>query len=115
MMGPGVDPHLYQPSARDLQSLRTADLIVFHGLQLEGKLASAFESTAFKFRKDHSISSQIDEALFLPAEEKKGSISILIFGSIRNLDRLHEWLGRQTCFYHPGKEGLHRTKGKGTC
>lgn len=72
MMGPGVDPHLYQPSARDLQSLRTADLIVFHGLQLEGKLASAFESTGLNSEKIYSISSQIDEALFLPAEEKKG-------------------------------------------
>ena len=30
MMGPGVDPHLYKPTARDIMSLSTADLIVYH-------------------------------------------------------------------------------------
>jgi manganese/zinc/iron transport system substrate-binding protein len=38
LMGPGVDPHLYQPSPRDVQKLRSADLVLYNGLHLEGKM-----------------------------------------------------------------------------
>ncbi|MEL6478336.1 MAG: zinc ABC transporter substrate-binding protein [Pseudomonadota bacterium] len=38
MMGPGIDPHLYQPSAGDTRSLAQADAILFAGLNLEGQL-----------------------------------------------------------------------------
>lgn len=42
MMGPGIDPHLYQATARDVQSLNHADLIVYSGYGLEGQLADVF-------------------------------------------------------------------------
>lgn len=34
----GVDPHLYEPSAKDIERLNSADLIVVNGLGLESKL-----------------------------------------------------------------------------
>jgi manganese/zinc/iron transport system substrate-binding protein len=40
-MGPGVDPHIYKPSSRDILALSKANLVVFHGMQLEGRLAEA--------------------------------------------------------------------------
>lgn len=46
LMGPGVDPHLYQPTARDQGTLRAAQLIFYNGLHLEGKMADLFESLA---------------------------------------------------------------------
>lgn len=39
LMGPGIDPHLYQATARDVQTLGQADLILFSGYTLEGQLA----------------------------------------------------------------------------
>lgn len=44
LMGPGVDPHLYQPSAGDIGKLEDADLVVYVGLHLEGKMVEIFES-----------------------------------------------------------------------
>ena len=38
LMGPGVDPHGYEPSARDGATMREADLVVANGLQLEESL-----------------------------------------------------------------------------
>ena len=38
MMGPGVDPHLYQPTAKDVQKLSSARLIFYNGLHLESKM-----------------------------------------------------------------------------
>ncbi|MEX1179015.1 MAG: zinc ABC transporter substrate-binding protein [Nitriliruptor sp.] len=45
LMGPGVDPHAYAPSARDGALLREADLVVANGLQLEESLVSTLEAT----------------------------------------------------------------------
>ncbi|MCH2046159.1 MAG: zinc ABC transporter substrate-binding protein [Saprospiraceae bacterium] len=42
LMGPGVDPHLYKATPKDLQLLRAADVIVYNGLHLEGKLHEVF-------------------------------------------------------------------------
>lgn len=39
LMGPGVDPHLYKATQGDLLRLRSADLIVYNGHHLEGKLS----------------------------------------------------------------------------
>ncbi|TCD15483.1 manganese transporter [Oricola cellulosilytica] len=38
LMGPGVDPHLYQATARDVRTFQTADLIFYSGYSLEGQL-----------------------------------------------------------------------------
>jgi len=43
LMGPGVDPHLYKASAGDVRTLRDADVIVYGGLQLEGKMADLLD------------------------------------------------------------------------
>lgn len=42
LMGPGTDPHLYKASQADVFALSRADLIVFNGLHLEGKMAKLF-------------------------------------------------------------------------
>ncbi|WP_216323679.1 metal ABC transporter solute-binding protein, Zn/Mn family [Deinococcus aestuarii] len=38
LMGPGVDPHLYKASAGDVRRLAGADLVLYGGLHLEGKM-----------------------------------------------------------------------------
>src|SRR5688572_23944515 len=38
LMGPGVDPHLYKASEGDVRRLGEADLILYNGLNLEGKM-----------------------------------------------------------------------------
>jgi zinc/manganese transport system substrate-binding protein len=45
LMGPGVDPHAYSPSARDGATMQEADLVVANGLQLEESLISTLEAT----------------------------------------------------------------------
>lgn len=42
LMGPGVDPHLYSPSAGDVRKLQDADMVFYNGLDLEGKMSDIF-------------------------------------------------------------------------
>lgn len=44
LMGPGIDPHLYKASAGDVKKMQNADMVVFNGLHLEGKMGDVFES-----------------------------------------------------------------------
>lgn len=43
LMGPGIDPHLYQATARDVQTLSSAELILYSGFGLEGQLGDVLE------------------------------------------------------------------------
>ncbi|MEM9897354.1 MAG: zinc ABC transporter substrate-binding protein [Bacteroidota bacterium] len=48
LMGPGVDPHLYKATQGDLQKLNQADLVIYNGLQLEGKMTSILEKLSLQ-------------------------------------------------------------------
>ncbi len=43
LMGPGVDPHLYKASEGDVTRMAGADVILYNGLHLEGKMTDVFE------------------------------------------------------------------------
>ena len=42
LMGPGVDPHLYEATAGDVRRLGESDVVIWNGLQLEGKMEEVF-------------------------------------------------------------------------
>ncbi|SDH82630.1 manganese/zinc/iron transport system substrate-binding protein [Alteribacillus persepolensis] len=42
LMGPGVDPHLYQATQQDMNTLSEADIIFYNGHHLEGNLQEIF-------------------------------------------------------------------------
>src|SRR5690554_1933521 len=62
IMAIGVDPHLYKASQRDLDLLFDADLVVFHGLHLEGKMAEVLR----KFGRTNDV---IDQGSLLSLED----------------------------------------------
>lgn len=43
VMGPGVDPHDYQPAASDIEKLYSSDAAVYSGLHLEAMFTTVFE------------------------------------------------------------------------
>lgn len=44
LMGSGVDPHQYRASAGDIGKMQSADVVVYSGLHLEGKMGEVFAS-----------------------------------------------------------------------
>ncbi len=48
----GEDPHLYEPKPRDLDKLTRADLLIYHGLDFEGRMVEVLEKMGSALAKD---------------------------------------------------------------
>ncbi|MFN8415321.1 MAG: zinc ABC transporter substrate-binding protein [Cytophagaceae bacterium] len=62
LMGPGVDPHLYKATEGDLKRLTDADLIVYNGLHLEGKMSEVLHQLEKDKNKVYALSNGISNA-----------------------------------------------------
>lgn len=72
LMGPGVDPHLYKATQGDLKLLSDADIIVYNGLHLEGKMGEVFNK--LKHRKTILIASNgIPEEELIKSSDFQGA------------------------------------------
>ena len=60
LMGPGIDPHLYQASAGDVTLMQNADVVLYNGLHLEGKMGDIFEKLQSTRQKVISIEEGLD-------------------------------------------------------
>ena len=71
MMGPGVDPHLYKPTAKDLQRLNSVDIIYYNGLHLEAKMGDVLSKMSGD-TKTVAVTDGIDKVLLLSPPEFEG-------------------------------------------
>ncbi|MGY5352030.1 metal ABC transporter solute-binding protein, Zn/Mn family [Wenyingzhuangia sp. IMCC45533] len=84
IMGAGVDPHLYKASAGDLTKLSNADLIIYNGLHLEGKLVDVFEKMNQIGKKTLALGTFLSEAQVINSEAFASSHDPHIWFSIKN-------------------------------
>ncbi len=71
LMGPGVDPHLYKASESDVRALSGADLVLYNGLHLEGKMAELFTRLAAK-RHVVALADGVPDSLLLHPKAFEG-------------------------------------------
>lgn len=72
LMGSGVDPHLYKASQGDLARLNEADIILYNGLHLEGRMADVLVGMASRV-KTYQVTDQIDPTLLREPPEFQGN------------------------------------------
>jgi len=72
LMGPGVDPHLYKASEGDLARLSDADLILYNGLNLEGKMGDVLSKMSSGSRLVVAIAEAVDKDRLLAPPEFGG-------------------------------------------
>ena len=72
LMGPGVDPHLYKASQRDLSMLSEARIVVYNGLHLEGKMADVLERYGQR-KPTVAVAELVEESRLLAPENYSGA------------------------------------------
>jgi len=72
LMGPGVDPHLYKATQGDLRKLQQADIIVYNGLFLEGKMGEILQKLKSK-KTVIAMAEKLPENSFINNTEFQGA------------------------------------------
>ena len=68
LMGSGVDPHLYKASEGDVNKLFNADVVIYNGIHLEGKLEEVFEKMQQQNKSTIAVSDAIDKSTLIASE-----------------------------------------------
>jgi manganese/zinc/iron transport system substrate-binding protein len=71
LMGPGIDPHSYNPRPSDISLLNNATVVIYNGLHLEGKMAQLFEELG-KRKTVLSVASGISRDKLIVTDPKTG-------------------------------------------
>lgn len=72
LMGAGVDPHLYKPTASDVLRLQRADVVFYNGLLLEGRMTEVLENLGRTKRHVHAVTSGIPHELLIASNKYAG-------------------------------------------
>jgi len=73
LMGPGIDPHLFKASEGDVASMSNAELVVYNGLHLEGKMVDIFEQMHSSGRAVHAVTDGLGDEDLLSSDYFAGS------------------------------------------
>ena len=68
LMGSGVDPHLYKASEGDVSKLTEADVIIYNGLHLEGKLEDVFKKMKASKKEVIAVAEAINPSQLISSE-----------------------------------------------
>lgn len=71
LMGEGVDPHLYKATPGDVRTISSADVVLYNGLHLEGRMADVLVRMASR-RTVVQVTDAIDESLLREPPEFDG-------------------------------------------
>lgn len=70
LMSPGIDPHLFKASAGDVNLMQEADIVIYNGIHLEGKMADVFEALSKSGNSVICIEDGIDKEKLLTSENE---------------------------------------------
>ncbi|MCH2137156.1 MAG: zinc ABC transporter substrate-binding protein [Phycisphaerales bacterium] len=69
LMGEGVDPHLYTPRASDVRSVLGADVILYNGLMLEGRMGEVFKKASERGIIVTPVAEVVEQSYLMPDPE----------------------------------------------
>ncbi len=108
MMGPGVDPHLYKPTAKDLQRLNSADIIYYNGLHLESKMGDVLSKMSGD-TKTVAVTDGIDKALLLSPPEFEGQYDPHLWFDVSLWMKAVENVRDSLCKLDPDNKTVYQT------
>ena len=84
LMGPGVDPHLYQPTESDIVAMNQAEMVIYSGLHLEGQFDTVFAALSEQRIAIFPLSQPVQDAGFIIG-------GFDLSATLTNVDDPHFW------------------------
>ena len=114
LMGAGVDPHLYKASQGDVSKLANADIIIYNGLHLEGKMAQMLDNYS-KTKPAFALGNYVAKSNLKKVDETSDLVDPHIWfnpdvwmegleGVVNELDKIEGLKGTLTNFHHYNKQ-----------
>ena len=100
LMGPGVDPHLYKPTQGDIEYLTQANLLLYNGLHLEGKMQEVLEKLG-RQKAVEAVSAGIPPAELIILNQPKGAPDPHIWFDVQLWMQAVETISRQMQEHDP--------------
>ncbi|MCM2269817.1 MAG: zinc ABC transporter substrate-binding protein [Thermoanaerobaculia bacterium] len=109
LMGPGVDPHLFKASESDVRRLAEADLILYNGLHLEGKMADVLVKMA-RSRPVVAVSETIPQELLREPPEFAGQYDPHVWFDVSLWARAVEPIAAELATIDPAHADAYRRR-----
>lgn len=101
LMGSGVDPHLYKASEGDVIKLAEADLIIYSGLHLEGKMVDVFERMKEQGRNITNLGAALDPSKLRQSADFGGNYDPHVWFDVSLFKELAKETARSLSTYDP--------------
>lgn len=94
LMGAGVDPHLYRASEGDVQTMAEADLVLYNGLHLEGKMTDVFAQMNERSVPTSALAADaVPDSLLIPSAEYASSYDPHVWFDVQLWRRVTQHVG----------------------
>ena len=111
LMGAGVDPHLFKASEGDVSKLFNADVIIYNGLHLEGKLEDVFEKMRHQNKITIAASDAIDTAMLIGSEYFASNYDPHIWFDITNWEIITKYITNKLCEFDAENATTYKENG----
>ena len=111
LMGPGVDPHLYKASEGDVSKLFNANIIIYNGLHLEGKMVDLFEKMHKQGKKTIAVAKAIPETRLISVDGSSQHFDPHIWFSVSNWKLVAKYVAEELTKHDPGNAEYYSSNG----
>ena len=108
LMGAGVDPHLYKASEGDVSKLSAANLVLYSGLHLEGKLVEVFEKMKRQNINTIAISDALDKKELIVSTLFASNYDPHIWFDVANWEKITVFVADQLCKVLPEHKAIFK-------
>jgi len=110
-MGPGVDPHLYKASEGDVTAMAGANLIVYNGLDLEGKMTDVFSEMKERGQPTTALAREaLTDSVLLGSPDYAGNFDPHVWMDVQLWSRAARHLAEELARVDTSNADVYRTR-----
>ncbi|WP_242964974.1 metal ABC transporter solute-binding protein, Zn/Mn family [Scatolibacter rhodanostii] len=109
LMGTGIDPHLYQASAGDISALQEADVVLYNGIHLEGKMGDIFASLREQNKTVISVEDALDKNDLIQTEDSEQNYDPHVWFNVELWKKAARHLAQELSAYAPEHKAVFKT------